>query len=341
MFRILLVDDSPLARRAVRDTLEAIEGLSVAAEATDGEQALQALATQQFDLIILDVEMPRLDGIGVLKEMQKRGLKTPTLMLSSLTRSGAITTFRALDLGAADFVTKPSPDAGVSVADMQLALRERVSAFAEAERLSAAPAPQATPRASGVRYGALLIGASTGGPKALQDMLREMPAEFPAPILIVQHMPPLFTAAFAERLNELSPLEVREACDGEALHPGLVLIAPGDQHLLVERKGDLLLARLDSGPAVRSHRPSFEPLLESGIKVFGGELAALIMTGMGRDGVDGLLRLRAAGGLTLAQDEASSVVFGMNRRAIEAGAIDQVVPLKNMVAVLSACFSYQ
>lgn len=342
MFRVALVDDSPLARAAVSDCLAEIPGVQVAAQANDGEEGLALLRRERFDLAILDVEMPRLDGIALLKEMQRERLSTPALMLSSLTREGAITTFRALDLGAIDFVTKPS--AGVTFADMKSALQSRVRALVERLELKP-PATEAAPaapfEAQPGQFQALLIGASTGGPQALQQIVRGLPAAFPAPILIVQHMPPLFTAAFAERLNESSAIEVREARHGDALRPGLALLAPGDRHLRVVANGEAKLATLDDGPAVHSHKPSFEPLLASAAEVYGAASVALIMTGMGRDGVDGMLRLRKLGARTLAQDQASSVVFGMNRRAIEAGAVDQIVELKNMVAVLSACFLYQ
>lgn len=351
-FRVLLVDDSPTVRLAVGDILSRnVPGLSIAGQARNGRECLDLVASGAYDLIILDVEMPEMDGIETLKELQRRGNRTPVLMLSVLTQRGAITTFRALDLGALDFIPKPSPDSGVTMADVEAMLTDRVRdvlhTYQELNTDAAAAVASGAPARTRVETGAaaaavrelLVIGASTGGPQALQEIFRSLPGNFPAPIVVVQHMPPVFTEAFAERLNNLSALKVSEARDGQTLQAGQACVAPGARHLLVRRTSGGVGLSIDDGPPVLSHKPSIDVTLRSAVEGFGGKAAALLMTGMGRDGVEGMLALREAGGLTLAQDEASSVVFGMNRRAIEAGAVEQVAELKNIVAILSRYFS--
>ncbi len=365
-FRVLLVDDSRLTRRIVADTLAEISGLTIVGEAENGRECLEILATAKVDLVIMDVEMPELDGISTLKEMSLRfaaDRRPAVLMLSVLTQHGALTTFRALDLGALDFVPKPSANTGLDLDAIRVLLLGKVREImqsvqerATAGRLvstavgSTGSIASAAPASSGVAtharrfrptpggYEMLVIGCSTGGPQALQEIFRKLPASFPAPILIVQHMPPFFTAAFADRLNGLGSLTVVEAISGMSLKPGHAYLAPGDRHMLLRKNGNEYLTELSDDPPLRAHRPAIDKTLLSAVEVAGQGVAALIMTGMGRDGVEGVEALAQAGGLTLAQDEASSVVFGMNRRAIESGSIYQVVELKNVVEVLSGYF---
>ncbi len=353
-FRILLVDDSRLTRRIVSDVLTGIDGVSIAGEAGNGKECLEFLRTHAVpDLIIMDVEMPELDGIATLKMMQQEGLKVPVLMLSVLTQAGAFTTFRALDLGALDFVPKPGPDSDLGVEQIESLLKNRVQEIIQSRQdtgparpvpaVSGSPdgtAPRvnlSTPAVPG-QYDVLLIGASTGGPQALQEIFRNLPQNFPAPVILVQHMPPFFTAAFADRLNNLGSLSVVEAISGMPLKPGHAYVAPGNRHLLVTTNGDEVLTELNDDPPLRAHKPAIDRTLLSVVDAYGGRAAALIMTGMGRDGVEGAQALCRAGGFVLAQDEASSVVYGMNRRAVEAGVVHEVVPLKNIVEVLSRYF---
>ncbi|MCR9141732.1 MAG: chemotaxis-specific protein-glutamate methyltransferase CheB [bacterium] len=371
-FRVLLVDDSRLTRRIVADTLAELPGLEVAGEAANGRECLEILALQKVDLVIMDVEMPELDGIATLKEISVRippERRPAVLMLSVLTQHGALTTFRALDLGALDFVPKPSANTGLDLEAIKLLLhgkvREIMQSVADRGALArklvpsaagSAPAsasqnslqdtipgsaveirgPQTKPTPGG--YEMFVIGCSTGGPQALQEIFRALPGDFPVPILIVQHMPPFFTAAFADRLNGLGPITVVEAISGMPLKPGHAYLAPGDRHMLVRKNGNEYLTVLNEDPPLRAHRPAIDKTLLSAVEAAGKRVGALIMTGMGRDGVEGMEALAGVGGLTLAQDEASSVVFGMNRRAIEAGAIYRVVELKNVVEVLSVYF---
>ena len=365
ILRILLVDDSRLTRRIVADTLAAIPEAEIVGEAANGQECLDFLKEHGADLIIMDVEMPVMDGISTLKELAQLypdvRERPSVLMLSVLTQHGALTTFRALDLGALDFVPKPSPNSGLDLDAIRNILVARVRGVvqnrAEPASESAAtfrPAlipvtgagaganPGAKPAKDsprpGGKYALLVIGCSTGGPQALQTIFRSLPSRFPVPIVIVQHMPPFFTAAFADRLNGLGPLTVVEAISGMSLKPGHAYLAPGDRHLLIKKNGNEYLTELNDDPPLRAHRPAIDKTLLSAVAQAGGQVAALIMTGMGRDGVSGMEAVAAAGGLTLAQDEASSVVFGMNRRAVEAGAIYQIVELKNIVEVLSGYF---
>lgn len=346
-FNVLIIDDSILVRRAVRDILEKnVPGVSICGEARNGREGLEKILHCEPDLVILDVEMPVMDGLSVLRELRERNLGTPVLMLSVLTQNGADTTLQALELGALDFVPKPSPRSGLTLHDIEQILIARVNGIIQARRdrwkesgrkLTEAPL---TRRHSDFQYDVLLIGSSTGGPQALQTIFRDLPGDFPVPVLVVQHMPPVFTKAFANRLDGFSPLHIMEAEDGALLQRGSVYLAPGNRHMLVEGRAGQYRIRLSDAPPVHAHRPSIDVTLDSVTEVFGRRSAALIMTGMGWDGAAGMRRLYDTGGLTLAQDEASSVIFGMNRRAIEMGGVIQVVPLKNIVEVLLTYFNY-
>ncbi len=334
-FRVLIVDDSLLVRAAVGDMIGAIPGAEICGRAVNGAEAVEKIATLKPDLVILDIEMPVMDGMTVLRELKLRGMKIPVLMLSVLTQHGARTTFQALELGALDFIPKPSAQAGLQLADIQGILVDKVSGLmaAKGESVYSAPATRAD-RHSAAKLDVVMIGSSTGGPQALHRIFRDFTEPFPAPVLIVQHMPPVFTAAFAERLNQVGAMEVLEATEGMELKPNRAILAPGNRHMSV-LDGKIVLS---DDPPVRSHRPSVDYTLNRVIDVFGNAVAALIMTGMGQDGLDAMTRLYRAGGLTLAQDEASSVVFGMNRRAIEAGVVDRVVTLEEAASVLRSFF---
>ncbi|MBI3395964.1 MAG: chemotaxis-specific protein-glutamate methyltransferase CheB [Spirochaetia bacterium] len=338
-FRVLLVDDSLLVRRAVADIVLAIPDVEVCGEAADGKTGLAMIESLRPDLVIMDIEMPQMDGLTVLSILKDRGVHVPVLILSAATTQGATSTFRALELGALDFVPKPSPDSGLSVADIGefLAIRVRYLMLFNREQTAppAAAAPLPPPKKG---WEILVIASSTGGPQALYEVFKALPKEFPVPIVIVQHMPAFFTKAFAERLDTVSGLHVREASEGMTFAKGQAVLAPGNHHLLIKRAGRGFSAHLSQAEPVNSHRPSIDVTLENVVDTVGGRAAAVIMTGMGRDGVRGLQRLHDAGGLTLAQDERSSVIFGMNRRAIEAGAIDRVVPLEKLVEVLTDYF---
>ncbi len=349
---VLLVDDSRLVREVVRDLLAYVPDAEICGEATNGRDALVLIERENPDLVIMDVEMPEMDGISTLREIRARGLKTTVVILSVLTQKGAAESLEAMSLGAVDFIPKPSPTSGIKLDHMQDIVIQKVRGILYAlreqkkrreARSVAGPEPVRTPVAQPRRkredqYRLVVIGSSTGGPQALQNIFTNLPGDFPVPIVVVQHMPPLFTAAFAERLNRLSQLEVAEAGEGSELRPGTVFIAPGDRHVELSGGIGACHLRLSDAPAVFSHKPSIDVTIQSAVQLFGERMIAVLMTGMGRDGVAGMKAVRDRGGLTLAQDEESSVVFGMNRRAIEEGGVDLVVPLGDIAGVLQQFF---
>mgnify|MGYP001500371571 CR=1 FL=1 len=327
-FDILLIDDSALSRRIVKDIAEELPGVRVVGEAVNGREGIQLMEQLRPDLVILDVEMPVMDGISVLKERKARQIKSPVLMLSVLTREGADTTFQALELGALDFVPKPSAHMGFMVDELQALLREKISDLISAKDSYIPTVVQTGKIAPGRRitdFDLVLIGSSTGGPQCLHRIFRKLPANFQLPICVVQHMPPVFTAAFASRLSSISGLQVFEAADGIELKPGQAVVAKGGLHLGFQKPNHQLIITLNDGPRLNAHRPSIDFSVRSAQKIFKNRILGIIMTGMGRDGVDGLKELRRAGGFVIAQDEKTSTVFGMNRRAIEEGASDVIL----------------
>lgn len=341
-YRVLLVDDSRLTRAAVADLLAPIPNVEVCGEAANGRDGLVLMEKLRPDLVIMDIEMPVMDGIDTLMAMKERQLKIPVLVLSSATSHGARSTFRALECGALDFVPKPSADSGLTLHDIGelLAVRVRSLISQIQAEVPAGQTPQAAvPHAPALDPKVLVLASSTGGPQALYRIFQGLPANFPAPILIIQHMPPFFTAAFADRLSGVGGVRVREAEEGMEVGPGEAVVAPGGRHLRIsQRPSGKVVCQIGDDPPVNAHKPSIDVTLENVVDTFGGQAACVIFTGMGKDGVHGMTLLHDAGGLTFAQDEASSVVFGMNRRAIEAGAVDRVLPLENMVAVISETF---
>jgi two-component system chemotaxis response regulator CheB len=295
-------------------------------------------------VIVLDLEMPRMDGLTFLRKLMNE-MPLPVVVCSSLTESSSELTMRALQLGAVDVVLKPKVRIGEPLSDSAIALIDTVRAAAQARlgrartratvesRAEAAPAPSpiATSRCPA---NVIVIGASTGGTEVLKQLLDAMPADAP-PIVVVQHMPEHFTAAFARRLNETSPMTVREAKAGDVLVAGTALIAPGDRHIRLVRQGRGVVGiALHDGPLVNRHRPSVDVLFASAALALGPSAIGVLMTGMGRDGAKGLLEMRKAGAATMAQDEASSIVFGMPRAAIELGAVGKVVPANRFAAEL-------
>lgn len=322
--RVLVIDDSLLVRAFVGDMLGRIPGVEICGRAADGLSGLESIVTLKPDLVILDIEMPVMDGITLLGELKSRSIKVPVIMLSSLTQHGARATFQCLELGALDFIPKPTSQD--SIKDIEDQLREKVTGLMGEDRR--AGVLRAEQRQHDAKCEILVIGSSTGGPQALHRIFLGTAGAFPAPVLIVQHMPPVFTAAFADRLNQITELTVVEARHGMPLSRGSVYIAPGNKHMRLSGSKSSPLIALTDDPPISAHRPSVDYTLDSVIDMFGAAACGLIMTGMGRDGVSALKRLHDLGGMTFAQDEASSVVFGMNRRAIEAGAVDRIVSLE-------------
>ncbi|CBV44220.1 protein-glutamate methylesterase/protein-glutamine glutaminase [Halomonas elongata] len=334
--KVLCVDDSALIRDLLSEIINEQPDMEVVATAPDPLVARDLIKRHNPDVLTLDVEMPRMDGLDFLERLM-RLRPMPVLMVSSLTQAGSEVTLRALELGALDFVAKPS-----------LGIRSGMQAYAEeiAEKLRAAarsrprrarqretPAPRTleAPMVSSEKL--IIIGASTGGTEAIRSVLEPMPAHAPA-ILITQHMPGGFTRSFAERLDRLCRIAVKEAQDGERVLPGHAYVAPGDAHLRLVRSGANYVVRLDDGPPVNRHRPSVDVLFRSAADQAGRNAIGVLLTGMGKDGAAGLLEMRRAGAATLAQDEASCVVFGMPREAIALGAAEEVVGLDDMAARL-------
>jgi two-component system, chemotaxis family, protein-glutamate methylesterase/glutaminase len=330
---VLVVDDSALMRRVVRDLLEGTE-FTVVGTARDGRDALNKLHLLEPDLVTLDVEMPRLGGLDVLGYVMSEAPR-PVVMLSAYTTAGAEASLRALDMGAVDIVAKPgSRDAGdLEALGRRLLLALRAAARAELANVGTAevrpPRDTSAHTAPAAGRGAevvVALAASTGGPRALLELIPRLPASLEAAVVVVQHMPPDFTRSLAVRLDALGPLPACEAADGVALEPGRVYVAPGDFHTRVRREsGGVASFTLSRGAPVWGVRPSADPLFVSVAEAFGTAAVGVVLTGMGRDGADGLQAIRAAGGLTAAQDRATSVVFGMPRAA--APAAGSVLPL--------------
>jgi two-component system chemotaxis response regulator CheB len=343
--RVLIVDDSALARKLITIGLAADPGIDVVGAAQDPASALTLLVRERPDVITLDVEMPGMDGVTFLKQYMAQ-YPTPTIMLSSLTERGKKITLDALEAGAVDVVLKPKIGVVDGLPVLMSDLRERVRAAARVnvsryrhraadDRKPIAPVAVEQHRAlSETTDRVIAIGASAGGVAALSKIIPAFPATS-AGIVIVQHMPPGFTTSFAERLNSLSAMQVKEAVHGDRVRAGLVLLAPGgDRHMEVHRSGGEYRVTLVKGDKVSGHCPSVDVLFRSVASEVGRNCAAALLTGMGEDGAVGLLSIRQAGGRTYAQDERTSVVFGMPAAAWEKGAAEDLVPLENIPARL-------
>ncbi|WP_246142802.1 protein-glutamate methylesterase/protein-glutamine glutaminase [Nocardioides rubriscoriae] len=342
MIKVLVVDDSAVLRRLISTVLSRDPDLEVIGTASDGLEAIEAVTRLEPDVVTLDVEMPRLDGLGAVEKIRETHPRLPIIMFSTLTERGASATLAALSKGASDYVTKPSGSGDIAgaMAKVQEDLVPRVKALAGARRVAAAatspvPPPRRAPAAAAPPE-VLVIACSTGGPDALSRVLPGLPATFPLPVLITQHMPPVFTAQLAERLDRISPLSVHEAADGETLQAGRVLIAPGDYHLRLSRRGDRARAQLDQGPRENFCRPAADPLLRSAAAGFGSGTLAVVLTGMGQDGLVGCRAVVEAGGRVVVQDEASSVVWGMPGAVATAGLAHDVLPLDQIASRLNA-----
>ena len=339
--RVLVVDDSVVIRRLLTDILSQDPEIELAGTAPNGRIALAKLPQLNPDIVTLDIEMPELDGLGTLTELRKTYPKLPVIMFSTLTERGALATLDALARGATDYVAKPA-SAGSLAAGIQSVkdqLIPKIKALCPGVQPSNTRcAPQQTPPSTAQRLATraprrcdvVVVGSSTGGPQALLSVLGKLPADFPVPILVVQHMPPVFTHHLAARLNQASALTVREAAGGETLEPGQVLIAPGNFHLELRREGVAVKAVLQQLPPENSCRPAVDVLFRSAAEVFGPGCQAVLLTGMGQDGLRGAGQIVRAGGAVVAQDEASSVVWGMPRAVAEAGLAQAVLPLESI-----------
>nr|WP_185748642.1 chemotaxis response regulator protein-glutamate methylesterase [Herbaspirillum sp. SJZ107] len=347
--KVLVVDDSAVVRKVLGAMLESAPGIRLLHAVADPLLAIERMKQQWPDVIVLDVEMPRMDGITFLKKIMAER-PTPVVICSTLTDKGAETTMAAMAAGAVSIITKPklglkdflTESADELVAAVRAAAQVNVRRLAARAALPAAPAPAAKLSADAILPPAMetraplrttervvAIGTSTGGTLALEEVLAALPRVTPG-IVIVQHMPEKFTAAFAERLNKLCQIEVREARHGDRVLPGRALIAPGGRHMLLRRDGAQYYADVIDGPLVNRHRPSVDVLFRSVARQAGANALGIIMTGMGDDGAAGLLEMRKAGARTVAQDEDSCVVYGMPKEAVKRGAVEKSVPLTSI-----------
>ena len=345
--RVLVVDDSAFMRSSVARTLGAA-GFDVIGQAKDGREAIDKVKALGPDVVTMDFNMPGMNGAEAVREIM-RARPTPVVMFSAHTRQGAKETFEALGAGAVDFVTKPAGEVSADLSKIADELTRKLTVAAAARPRAAAAVSAPKVRAStpsiGAGFGAgvgtttnpgglprlCVIAISTGGPAALSEVIPALPGDLRVAVVIVQHMPAHFTAALAERLDAQSQLSVREAQHGDRPMPGLALIAPGDKHVEIDEKG--LISLTDAAP-VHGCRPAADVTMLSAARVYGRRTVGVVMTGMGKDGAAGALAIKKAGGKTFAQDQATSVIFGMPKAAIDAGAIDTVVPLAELAAQL-------
>ena len=353
--RVLVIDDAVVVRKIVTDALSADPEIEVVGAAANGKIGLAKFEQLKPDLVTMDVEMPEMDGIETVRQLRKAGSTVPVVMFSTLTTRGATAALDALAAGASDYVTKPANVGSVTAAQARIReeLIPRIKALCARHRAPAAGLLQPPPtrtltaadapvflrpaRISREPIQAVLIGVSTGGPNALAEVFPHLSGELPVPILVVQHMPPVFTRLLADRLSAMSRLPVREATAGEPILPGTAYIAPGDYHLEIAPPAlnGPPTASLTRGEPEHSCRPAVDVLFRSAVRVFGGATLGVILTGMGNDGVEGCRQIVAAGGSVIAQDQASSVVWGMPGAAARAGLAEQLLPLKEIAAAIN------
>ncbi|OCC16487.1 Chemotaxis response regulator protein-glutamate methylesterase CheB [Dissulfuribacter thermophilus] len=367
MIKVLIVDDSIIFRRILQDTLQKNPRIKVIGTAENGVEAIKLIRTLRPDVVVLDVEMPQKDGIETLDELKRLRLQVGIIMFSTLTTQGAKITLEALSKGAFDFVQKPTGTRAFSESQKKIEqeLIPKIIACADfmnrkgglrrtppstkTVNQKSRPIPSALKtqtilnrvtdlRKMAQRPEAVAIGVSTGGPNALSEVIPKFPANFRLPIFLVQHMPPVFTKQLADRLNSKSKLLVKEAENGELVKPGTVYIAPGDFHMKIIRNDSNHLVRLSQDPPVNSCRPAVDPLFESLADAYRGRVVGVVMTGMGQDGTNGCRVLKAKGAYIIAQDEETSVVYGMPRFVVEAGLADKICPLDMITqSILEIC----
>ncbi len=337
--KLLIVDDSPFTRHTLARRLASEGGVDVVGHASNGIEALEQVKRLRPDVVTMDIEMPRMDGLAALERLMAEN-PMPVVMLSSLTGEGTVETLRALELGAVDFFLKSSRANPAGLDEAATDLRDKIVNAARSNPRRLGPRvsptvpgrPTETPRNRASTMSAVVvIGTSTGGPKALMELLPAIPGNIPAGMLIVQHMPPGFTRSLAERLDDLSPLHVREAEAGALVRPGEALLAPGGYHMTVDNTGRV---QLDEGPTQNGVRPAADPAMETIARAYGRRSVGVVLTGMGSDGRRGASYIKRAGGRVAAEDESTSIVFGMPRCVIEDGLADVVVPLPEMAAVI-------
>lgn len=333
MIKILIVDDSAFMRKLLSDLFSAEPDFTVIDTARNGVEAVEKVKLLKPDLITMDIEMPIMDGIKALEIIMKE-TPTPVLMISSLTRDGAEATISALQLGAVEFVAKSAgilstitSIGGEILAKSRAAVHAKVPRFIDRSKAPLVTKTVLQPIITGSDRRILAIGTSTGGPRALQEVITKLPGDLPCGVVIVQHMPPGFTKSLSERLDSLSALTVKEAEHNDVIRPGLVLIAPGNYHMTVAREGNKQVVKLDQNSPIGGHRPAVDPMMESVAQVYGQGTVGVILTGMGHDGAKGIKAIKQQKGYTIAEDQSTAVVFGMPKSAIELGVVDKVAPI--------------
>lgn len=331
--RILVVDDSPFIRRILSDWVKAEPDMELVGSASNGQEAVDLAVSLRPDLITLDVEMPVRDGLSALEEIMGRA-KCPVVMVSSVTTQGAQATLKALELGAFDFVTKPQGSNSLKVITCKAELLQKIRAAKGAKVCSSSVVRPAVPsllKATSDKV--VVIAASTGGPKALAQLWHTLPKGFPAPILIVQHMPAGFTDSFARRLDAIGTVPCKEAAHGDRIVPGLALLAPGGKHMVVNNRG---VIELNEDPTQHGTRPAADPLFMSALKHYGGsKLVGAVLTGMGKDGAEGAHAIKKAGGVVYGQCEESCTIYGMPKAAFQLGGITRELPVEQIGAALT------
>lgn len=327
--RVLVVDDSALIRSLLGEIIRQESDMTLIGAAADAYQAKEMVQQHRPDVITLDVEMPKVDGLTFLEKLMK-AQPTPVLMISTLTEQGAAVTLRALELGAVDYIPKPKLGVAQGIEQYRQLICDKIRIAAKAK---VGQRPTMNKVQSNFKYQStekvIAVGASTGGTEAIRELLQSLPADMPG-MVITQHMPPGFTATFAARLNQCTPFHVTEAKGGERLVPGRVFIAPGSLHLRLKRSGADYVTEVVDGPLVSGHKPSVDDLFYSVAQTAGANALGVILTGMGKDGAQGMLAMQQAGAHTLAQDEHSSLIYGMPKEAVKMGGVDQSCALDKM-----------
>lgn len=353
--KVLVVDDSSFMRKILRDILESDPGIEVVGTARNGKDALEKIGDLKPDVITLDVEMPVMDGLTALNEIMKKD-PIPVVMVSSLTSEGAETTLKALELGAVEFITKPGGSISLKIEDVKDQILEKVKIASNSRpkrvhrKLVLSPSLESQLQRPVDRVASqlpkkdlpwpvILIGTSTGGPRALHTVMSELSGDIKAPILIVQHMPATFTKSLAMRLDSVSKFSVKEAEDGDILQAGHAYLAPGGLQMGIVQRGDQLRIKLTNDPLVNGHRPSVDYLYNSFANYNFSRIIGVIMTGMGYDGRDGMLRLYKQGAITIAESEESSVVYGMPKAAVEAQAVTVKTALDNIASEIRSAYN--
>lgn len=343
MIKVLVVDDSAFMRKAITSMLQEDPEIKVIGTARDGVEAIQMVQELKPDVVTMDVEMPRMDGITALKEIMQK-CPVPVIMVSSLTTEGAKVTLEALELGAIDFIPKNLAELSVNIVKIKGMLIDKIKTIGKRGLVKRKPLVKpAEPKievpkveipktrvTTERKVGIVSIGTSTGGPKALQEIIPKLPKDFPVPIVIAQHMPPNFTKPFAERLDQLSQLSVKEAEEGETVKPGIVYIAPGRGHMRLKRRGIETFVSISEDKEEFIYRPSVDALMLSVADCYPGRALGVILTGMGNDGAKGCKKIKETGGRVFAQSEETCVVYGMPRAVVDAGIADKVVSLEEM-----------